>query len=201
MDGMVSTRKIRALEETSASPSGRSSLSGSTSLGLDSSAVSRSPRHHHHHHHRHIPIFAVSASLVERDREQYMATGFDGWILKPIDFDGLRRHLSGIFDGEARTKSVYTPGEWERGGWFTDRFPSCSPSPSSSPPPPLHPTQRPPLRTARSSARSSGQPNQRAAAKSSGTASRAAQHGHGHGQSMPQTMTMPSRSPSLSSSR
>lgn len=72
--------------------------------------------------HGRIPIFAVSASLVERERRAYMMAGFDGWILKPIDFKRLEHLLFGIIDDEARNDSVYMPGAWERGGWFRKRL-------------------------------------------------------------------------------
>jgi len=68
--------------------------------------------------HRQVPIFAVSASLVERELDTYVDAGFDGWILKPIDFKRLETLLRGIVDDGVRDESVYVPGEWERGGWF-----------------------------------------------------------------------------------
>jgi CheY-like chemotaxis protein len=65
-----------------------------------------------------VPIFAVSASLMERDRQSYVECGFDGWIMKPIDFQRVNRLLKGVRAGEARNESVYQPGSWEKGGWF-----------------------------------------------------------------------------------
>ncbi|KAL8725910.1 MAG: hypothetical protein Q9181_006238 [Wetmoreana brouardii] len=70
--------------------------------------------------HGRIPILAVSASLLEREREKYINAGFDGWILKPIDFQRLSLLLSGIVDAKARGDCLYRPGEWERGGWFAN---------------------------------------------------------------------------------
>ena len=64
------------------------------------------------------PIFAVSASLVEKERNTYVDAGFDGWILKPIDFKRLHTLLDGIQDDEARDACRYVSGQWERGGWF-----------------------------------------------------------------------------------
>jgi light-regulated signal transduction histidine kinase (bacteriophytochrome)/CheY-like chemotaxis protein len=66
-----------------------------------------------------IPIFAVSASLVEHDRPSYVEAGFDGWVLKPIDFKRLNELLSGIYNHKTRVSCLYTPGQWERGGWFS----------------------------------------------------------------------------------
>ena len=70
-----------------------------------------------------IPIFAVSASLVESEKQKYVDAGFDGWILKPIDFKRLNTLLAGIMDDETRRICLYEPGEWERGGWLTERQP------------------------------------------------------------------------------
>ena len=66
----------------------------------------------------HVPIFAVSASLFEKDRDTYITTGFDGWIMKPIDFQQIGELLKGVRDDSARRRSAYEPGMWERGGWF-----------------------------------------------------------------------------------
>ena len=67
---------------------------------------------------RRVPIFAVSASLIEKDRQTYIDAGFDGWVLKPVDFKRLGILLEGIVEDKIRTKCLYKPGEWERGGWF-----------------------------------------------------------------------------------
>lgn len=72
--------------------------------------------------HGRIPIFAVSASLLEREKDTYTNAGFDGWILKPIDFRRLEHLLFGIIDDEARDDAVYVTGEWEKGGWFRKRL-------------------------------------------------------------------------------
>ncbi|KAF7562684.1 hypothetical protein G7046_g1458 [Stylonectria norvegica] len=99
VDGLTSTKMIRALEK-SPDHAGHSPLA---------SANGR------------IPIFAVSASLLERHKDTYVKAGFDGWILKPIDFKRFNVLLSGISDDEVRNSCLYEPGEWERGGWFTPR--------------------------------------------------------------------------------
>jgi len=67
---------------------------------------------------RRIPIFAVSASLVEKDRQKYINIGFDGWILKPVDFKRVDQLLKGIVDDDIRNNCLYEPGKWEQGGWF-----------------------------------------------------------------------------------
>ena len=67
-----------------------------------------------------IPIFAVSASLLEVQREEMYGLGMDGWILKPIDFKRLRVILRGVTDLAQRDKDVYKSGcNWEHGGWLT----------------------------------------------------------------------------------
>ncbi|KAL8925272.1 MAG: hypothetical protein Q9208_003562 [Pyrenodesmia sp. 3 TL-2023] len=85
-----------------------------------------------------IPIFAVSASLIERERDQYIDGGFDGWILKPIDFPRLSVLLRGIVDEKIRDSCLYKPGHWEKGGWFSslskDVFDDAITKPSGSAP-------------------------------------------------------------------
>ncbi|KAK5995213.1 Cyanobacterial phytochrome B-like protein [Cladobotryum mycophilum] len=96
VDGLTSTKMIRAMEKTPEHV-GHSPLSAICDR---------------------IPIFAVSASLVEKGRETYIDAGFDGWILKPVDFKRLSTLLEGIQEDETRNACLYAPGEWERGGWF-----------------------------------------------------------------------------------
>lgn len=98
LDGLASTKMIRELE-TSSEHKGLSALASKCG---------------------HIPIFAVSASLVEELKNTYVEAGFDGWILKPVDFKRLSTLLKGIYDAETRDSCIYVPGEWEKGGWFTE---------------------------------------------------------------------------------
>ncbi|RDW85559.1 hypothetical protein BP5796_03884 [Coleophoma crateriformis] len=53
-----------------------------------------------------VPIIAVSASL------------FDGWLMKPIDFRRLDLLLEGVKTPKSRREALYTPGQWDKGGWF-----------------------------------------------------------------------------------
>ncbi|KAL2879182.1 hypothetical protein SGCOL_005607 [Colletotrichum sp. CLE4] len=99
VDGLTSTKMIRAHEKSS-DHGGRSAI------------ASRNGR---------IPVFAVSASLIEREKDKYIDAGFDGWILKPIDFKRLNTLLLGIVDDEVRASCLYAPGQWEKGGWFNTR--------------------------------------------------------------------------------
>ena len=96
VDGLTSTKMIRSHEKTHARTilSPRAAINGRT------------------------PIFAVSASLVEKERDQYINAGFDGWILKPIDFKRLGVLMDGIVHQDIRHNCLYEPGQWERGGWF-----------------------------------------------------------------------------------
>lgn len=67
-----------------------------------------------------IPIFAVSASLIEDHRDKLASAGMDGWILKPIDHKRLGVILQGVTDPVQRESDRYHPGcNWERGGWLT----------------------------------------------------------------------------------
>ncbi len=68
-----------------------------------------------------LPVFAVSASLLEHQRDELVAHGMDGWILKPIDFKRLNVILKGVQDPAQRQVDVYRPGcSWESGGWLRD---------------------------------------------------------------------------------
>ncbi|EXJ93205.1 hypothetical protein A1O3_01762 [Capronia epimyces CBS 606.96] len=99
VDGFSSTKMIRSFEKTHA----RTCLSSRAGLN------------------GRIPVFAVSASLVERERDKYIQSGFDGWILKPVDFKRVDELLRGIVDAEARARCLYETGKWESGGWFSAR--------------------------------------------------------------------------------
>ena len=115
VDGLTSTKMIRSHEKThpNAILSNRASINGR------------------------VPIFAVSASLVEKEKDRYIDCGFDGWILKPIDFRRLNVLIDGIVRPEVRRGCLYTPGEWERGGWFCQEsagVSATSTKPSSLPP-------------------------------------------------------------------
>ncbi|KAI9893987.1 MAG: Light-sensor Protein kinase [Vezdaea aestivalis] len=96
LGGLGSTEMIRACEE-SATPQEQSARASLNSR---------------------VPIFAVSASLLERDLDVYVKAGFDGWILKPVDFKRLNELLNGIVDDTLRESCLYKPGEWNKGGWF-----------------------------------------------------------------------------------
>jgi DNA-binding response OmpR family regulator len=61
-----------------------------------------------------IPIIAVSASLIEKERQIYIDAGFDGWILKPIAFDRLKHIMLGIVDAGARKENLYKSGGTRR---------------------------------------------------------------------------------------
>ncbi|KAH6678577.1 putative phytochrome-like histidine kinase PHY2p [Halenospora varia] len=65
-----------------------------------------------------VPIFAVSASLLEAKRFEYIQSGFDGWILKPIDFGRLDFLLRCLHDQQLKSQALYAPGHWGKGGWF-----------------------------------------------------------------------------------
>nr|DAZ85347.1 TPA_exp: phytochrome-1 [Monilinia laxa] len=118
VDGLTSTKMIRSFEKTHLNLSPRAKLNGR------------------------VPIFAVSASLVERERQTYIDAGFDGWVLKPIDFKRLNVLLEGIVDSKVRESCLYRPGEWEHGGWFHKMQPSAFQS--STAPSNETPVQNPP---------------------------------------------------------
>jgi hypothetical protein len=98
VDGLTSTKMIRSYEKAHPAQtlSKRASLNGR------------------------VPIIAVSASLVEKDRQVYIDAGFDGWIPKPISFIRLTEIMEGLVDRPVRRKNLYKSGSWERGGWFSE---------------------------------------------------------------------------------
>src|SRR6185437_3194839 len=97
VDGLTSTRMIRAFE------------------GSSPAAPHSSPKATHGR----IPIIAVSASLLESDKDIYLSAGLDGWIPKPVNFKRLNMLLAGIVNYTIRSQCLYTKGNWEKGGWFT----------------------------------------------------------------------------------
>lgn len=96
VDGLTSTKMIRSFEKSHPTDllSTRAALNGRA------------------------PIIAVSASLIEKEKQKYIDGGFDGWILKPISFNRLSEIMEGIVDQRVRKENLYQPGSWERGGWF-----------------------------------------------------------------------------------
>jgi CheY-like chemotaxis protein len=102
VDGLTATKMIRSFEK----------LHSGSHLSARAAVNGR------------VPIFAVSASLVERELQTYINAGFDGWILKPIDFKRLNILLLGIVEDDTRQSCLYKPGEWEKGGWFSRSQPS-----------------------------------------------------------------------------
>jgi CheY-like chemotaxis protein len=65
-----------------------------------------------------VPVFAVSASLQENQRQQLLDCGFSGFILKPLDFSRLGDLMQGTSSRDARDACQYVPGRWEKGGWL-----------------------------------------------------------------------------------
>jgi len=95
VDGITCTRKIREFEKAH-------------SPNISEYATS----------HGRVPIIAVSASLSEEARGNYVESGFDGWILKPIDFKRLEAILAAILDELMRESLQYGIASWRNGGWF-----------------------------------------------------------------------------------
>jgi CheY-like chemotaxis protein len=95
VDGYASTRLIR---EEESKPS--------TMLSLVAEVRGRTP------------IFAVSASLKADDLGKFLEMGFDGWLLKPIDFRRLNLLLAGAFSADARKEGLYDRSRFNLGGWF-----------------------------------------------------------------------------------
>ncbi|EDN97971.1 hypothetical protein SS1G_12828 [Sclerotinia sclerotiorum 1980 UF-70] len=91
---------------------------------VDGSMATRMIRHFERDHpelhkaRKRVPILAVSASLTEENRYDYIEAGFDGWILKPINFTRLDFLLRGLSNPQLKQQALYIPGMWEQGGWF-----------------------------------------------------------------------------------
>jgi CheY-like chemotaxis protein len=96
VDGFASARLIRENEKDKA-----------TNLSFVAKELGRTP------------IFAVSASLKADDVDKFVDVGFDGWLLKPIDFRRLNLILTGAFSTDIRTEGLYDRSRFKLGGWFT----------------------------------------------------------------------------------
>jgi CheY-like chemotaxis protein len=95
VDGLASAKMIRSFEDASHPPYSRVA------------AI-----------HGRIPLFAVSASLVEEKRQEYLDSGFDAWAVKPINFYRLNELMEGVCDLSMRNSCLYAQGMWEQGGWL-----------------------------------------------------------------------------------
>ena len=42
---------------------------------------------------RHIPVMAVTASVMPSERDEFLAAGFDGYHAKPISINGLLEEM------------------------------------------------------------------------------------------------------------
>ncbi|KAF9011494.1 hypothetical protein BDZ89DRAFT_1225510 [Hymenopellis radicata] len=103
LDGYEASQQIRIVEQTP--PEGLAPLSPRLSQQLNGR----------------IPIFAVSASCFEQQRDKLTDSGMDGWILKPLNFKRLAVILHGITDLSQRQNDMYRPGcNWESGGWLRE---------------------------------------------------------------------------------
>jgi DNA-binding response OmpR family regulator len=102
VDGVASARLIRAFEKENSPPCSQKAQS-----------------------YGRIPIIAVSASLSEQARSDYIDYGFDGWILKPIDFTRLEAILAAIENEQIRRALLYENGNWDMGGWFKLKWVGC----------------------------------------------------------------------------
>ncbi len=51
---------------------------------------------------RHIPVMAVTASVMPEEREQVLAAGFDGYQAKPISVKGLLAEVRRLLDRNGR---------------------------------------------------------------------------------------------------
>lgn len=102
MDGLVASREIRAIENSRRSPkigavdfsnnsnnnnsnNNKSNNSNSPALRKASVAASR------------VPIIALSAQVMDQDRESCMLAGMDGFLEKPVRFENLKKLMLPIY--------------------------------------------------------------------------------------------------------
>jgi len=132
LNGFEAAEQIRSLERQTVSPSKPLRPSAGSQPRMSVELNGR------------IPLFAVSASLAESQRDEMIKFGMDGWIMKPIDYERMSTILNGIIDTEQRKADLYEVGcKWAAGGWLVgaptpgsdtsdDKAPSTSRLPSSS---------------------------------------------------------------------
>lgn len=95
VDGPTATAMIRSFEE-----------------------ASNPPRSRYAAIHGRIPIFAISSTLVEEKRQEYVDCGFDAWAMKPVNFYRLDELMEGVRDLNRIEDCLYAKGMWELGGWL-----------------------------------------------------------------------------------
>jgi CheY-like chemotaxis protein/HPt (histidine-containing phosphotransfer) domain-containing protein len=66
---------------------------------------------------KHIPIIAMTAHAMKGDEERCLASGMDGYICKPIQFDKLRAAIAQVCKGRSESQSVTADAQPE-----TDRL-------------------------------------------------------------------------------
>ena len=49
-----------------------------------------------------VPVLALTAQAMEGDRERFLAAGFDGYVSKPVEHCGVRRHCEALLRGRRR---------------------------------------------------------------------------------------------------
>jgi CheY-like chemotaxis protein len=94
VDGVESTRLIRAFEKHNSIPTRPKGKYGRT------------------------PIFALSSGLHQDDEDRYIDRQFDGWAPKPFNHARLALFFAGLLNMEKRIEGVYERGKFTNGGWF-----------------------------------------------------------------------------------
>ena len=102
MDGLSAAREIRALEQNATakrSPRLRA-RSGSKEVpdaALDAKHLAPPRGHSGLGNHHRVPIVALSAQVMDQDRDAAMSAGMDGFLEKPVRFENMRKLLMPIY--------------------------------------------------------------------------------------------------------
>ena len=88
--------------------------------GLQATQMIR--EHEHRHQRLHLPIIALTASVLASDRKVALKAGMDGFAVKPLDIPQLFNEISRVISDQPTTESHLTESDlprlaidWERG--------------------------------------------------------------------------------------
>jgi CheY-like chemotaxis protein len=95
MDGLAASREIRSFEMLASR--GRSPRLDHAGIVLGAAESSSERRLTKSNSFRRVPIVALSAQVMDQDRDACMHAGMDGFLAKPMRFEDLKKLLTPIF--------------------------------------------------------------------------------------------------------